>query len=277
MRGTLPLALLAILPFFAGATAQAEAIGDDVFVVKGDSLAATPMAAWEHGGAVHGASGTDSAAAPNSAVRYEMKSVAWPTATVKVISFSAATGGVLHPLTDETLLYVKQGSVQATVAGEQVTLNTGDVASLPAGALTNPGAPSDATVVAWTAASLTPDATPAVVRAQDVPTSQAGGGLLSIRRYEFPGNSVRAVTLAKGLVTNPNTAPSDSMIYVTAGPMQFFQDGQEFEVTEGDFIREIAHLMHNWNVTENSGFVTTSALPIGAAPIDPSRATDRPQ
>ena len=277
MRGTLPIALLAILPILSGATALADTISDDIFVVKGDSLAATPMAAWEHGGAIHGASGSAAAAAPKSAVRYEMKSVPWPTATVKVLSFSASTGGVLHPLTDETLFYVKQGSLQATIAGERVTLNAGDVASLPEGALGNPGAPSDATVVAWTAPSLTLDATPAVVRAQDVPTSQAGGGLLSIRRYQFPGNSVRAVTLAEGLVTNPNTAPTDSMIYVTAGPMRFFQDGQEFEVTAGDFIREVAHLMHNWDVTETSGFVTTSALPIGAAPIDPSQATDRPQ
>jgi quercetin dioxygenase-like cupin family protein len=58
--------------------------------------------------------------------------------------------------------------------------------------------------------------------------------------------------------------------------MRFFQDGQEFEVTAGDFIREVAGLMHNWDVTEESGFVTTSALPIGAGPIDPNKATDRP-
>ena len=282
MRSTLPLALLAILPFAVGTTACATQVkpntqSDDTFVVKGDSLPATPMAAWEHDGAIHSASGAEAAQAPDAAVRYEVKSVAWPTATVKELNFKAATGGVLHPLSDETLLYVKQGSLRATVDGQMVTLREGDVASLPEGVLRNAGSPGDATVIAWAVRSLVSGATPAVVRAQAVPTSQAGGGLLSIRRYQFPGNSVRAVTLSKGLKTNPNSAPTDSMIYVTAGPMRFFQDGQEFEVTTGDFIREVAHLMHNWDVTEDSGFVTTSALPIGAEPIDPSEATDRPQ
>ncbi len=59
--------------------------------------------------------------------------------------------------------------------------------------------------------------------------------------------------------------------------MQFFQNGQEFTVQSGDFIREIAGAEHNWDVTTDSGFVTTSALPIGADSIAPEEATDRPE
>lgn len=251
------------------AAAQPAVEADSVYVVSGRVL--TGMAAWDEAGQVRSASASS---APAGAVRYEAKIVRWPTATVKVLTFTAANGGVLHPLTDETLLYVLEGQVATTVNGETVALGTGDVASLPEGAITNIDGPADAVVVAWTAPSLTTDATPAAVKAADVEPRNMG--LLTLQRYEFPGNSVRAVGLGKGLKTNPNSAKTDSMIYITKGPLQFFQNGEEFTVNRGDFIREVAGATHNWDVTEDSGFVTTSALPIGAGPIDPNKATDIP-
>ena len=270
--------LLILLSFgiTAGCTTlQPASEPDSVFVVAGADRAATPMAAWERGGELRSASGARAVGnSPSEAVNYEAKIVRWPTATVKVLTFTAQQGGVLHPLTDETLIYVLEGQLLATVDGRAVALNTGDVASLPEGALRNTGGPTDTVVVAWTAPSLTPGATPAVVKLADV--EPRGMGQLTLRRYEFPGNSVRAVGLGKGLKTNPNSAKTDSLIYITKGPLQFFQDGREFTVTGGDFIREVAGLQHNWDVTEESGFVTTSALPVGAGPIDPDKATDVP-
>jgi quercetin dioxygenase-like cupin family protein len=282
--GAAALAVVAILALAAPPSAQAastpavatEAAG--TYVVARGTREPLAMAAWANRSdrRVSSAAGPKAVArAPRRAVRYEARSVAWPTATVQVLRFTAAGGGVLHPLTDEKTVYVLDGAVQAEVGGQTVTLGAGDVASLPVGALRSAGAAADATVVTWTAASLTPGATPAVVRLASLTPQQAGQ--LTIRRYEFPGNSVRAVTLAQGLKTTPNSARTDSLIYVTRGPMKFFQDGQEFTVNAGDFIREVAGLMHNWDVTEESGFVTTSALPIGAGPIDPSKATDRPK
>jgi quercetin dioxygenase-like cupin family protein len=258
------------------AAAQPAGESADTYVVAGKDRAAMPMAAWQKKREVLTAAGADAVKkAPRKAVRYEAKIVAWPTATVKVLTFRKANGGVLHPITDETLVYVLEGSAQATVNGKAVVLATGDVASLPSGALSNPGKPVDAVVVAWTAASLVPGATPTVVAAQNVAPQTMGQ--LTIRRYEFPGNSVRAVSMAKGMKTPPNSAKTDSLIYVTRGPMQFTENGQTFTVTAGDFLREVAGVQHNWDVTEESGFVTTSALPLGAGPIDPSKATDRPK
>jgi quercetin dioxygenase-like cupin family protein len=247
---------------------------DTTLVVHGDERPAVPMAAWEKGSKVRSAMGDKAVGkAPDGAVTYQAKMVRWPTATVKVLTFSRASGGVLHPITDEKTIYVMAGRVQATVNGEAVTLAAGDVASLPEGALRNPGMAGDAVVIAWTADSLTTGATPAVVKAGDVDARTMGG--LTLRRYTFPGNSVRSVDMAKGFSTNEASAKTDSMIYVTGGPMKFFQDGQTFDVKRGDFIREVAGLKHYWNVIENSGFVTTSALPIGSGPIDPDKATDR--
>lgn len=275
MRAPTTLAMLSLSFLPLSLHAQTAPLADSVYVVKGDSLAATPMAAWKKGNAVESASGDAAKKAPRKAVRYEAKLVPWPTATVKELRFTGKGGGVLHPITDEKTLYVLSGSVATTVDGKPVTLEAGDLASLPTGALTSPGKAADAVVIAWTAPSLTPGATPAVVRGADVKPGGQGG--LTIRRYEFPGNSVRVVTMDKGFKTAPNSAKTDSLIRVTGGPMKFLQNGQSFVVNDGDFIREVAGLMHNWDEVEGGGFVTTSALPIGAGPIDPSKATDRPK
>jgi quercetin dioxygenase-like cupin family protein len=275
MRVISAIALLTLSAAVAPAFAQVAPESATTLVVAGDSRAPVAMAAWQKGGALQSASGDAVKQAPRKAVRYEAKMVAWPTATVKVLTFTRKGGGVLHPLTDETTVYVLSGSVDTTVDGKPVTLATGDLASLPKGALTNPGKKAvDAVVVAWTAASLTPGATPAVVRVADVPPNKMGQ--MTIRRYTFPGNSVRAVGQDAGFKTTPATAKTDSLIYVTSGAMTFFQDGQTFNVKAGDFIREVAGLMHNWDVGVASSFVTTSALPVGAGPIDPNKATDRP-
>ncbi|MBL8630309.1 MAG: cupin domain-containing protein [Rhodospirillaceae bacterium] len=253
---TLTFALATSLMFAGFANAQVKTEADSTFVIKGSERAATSMVVRADG----------------KTVTYDAKIVAWPTASVKVLSFKKAKGGVLHQITDEKTIFVRSGSVDTTVDGKAVTLGAGDLASLPTGTLSGKG---DAVVVAWTAGSLTPDAKPAVVRGADV--KPGGAGKLVIKRYDFPGNSVRAVTLQKGGDTPPNSAKTDSLILVTEGKMRFHQDGKVFEVAAGDFIREVAGLQHNWEVPHDAGFVTTSALPIGAGPIDPNKATDRPK
>jgi quercetin dioxygenase-like cupin family protein len=269
----LVLLLLSAVPATHAADRVTE--GEDTYVVAGASRPALPAAAWATRNGLRSVSGPAVRRAPRRAVRYDIQSVSWPTATVKVLTFHQDRGGVLHALTDETHLYVLEGRIRTTVSGQSVTLGAGDVASLPTGSLQNADGPGSARVVAWTAGSLVPGAVPAVVALAALPPPAAGP--LTLRRYDFPGNSIRAVSMAKGFKTNPNSAKTDSLIYVTRGPMQFMQNGRTFTVTAGDFIREVAGLQHHWDVTEESGFVTTSALPVGAGPIDPNKATDRPR
>ncbi len=273
MRFALPLLIAAALSAAAPAVGQAP-VGDDVYVLAGATVKPVAMAAWADGATVKSAMGADAAKAPASAVKYSAKTAPWATGCVRVLTFSAASGGVLHPITDETLLYVLAGAAQVDVAGKPAMLAQGDVVSAPAGALRNAGGAADAVIVTWNAKVLSGEATPTHIKGADV--KEGGGGGLALKRYELPGNSVRAVRLTAGTKTNPNSAKTDSLIYMTSGNLRFFQNGKEFNVTAGDFIRELAGLMHNWDVTENSSFVTTSALPIGAGPIDPAKATDRP-
>lgn len=101
-------------------------------------------------------------------------------------------------------------------------------------------------------------------------------GFLGLKRYTFPGNSVRVAIQRAGLNSDPVTGRTDSLIYVTGGPMGFTENGQAFTVSEGDFIREIAGLEHFWNVETESEFVTTSGKPLELEAIDPSQATDIP-
>ncbi len=272
MRTTFAL-LVALSLIVTTASAQTP-LGDDVYVVKNQSLSAIAMAAWQDGARIRSATGGAASSAPDNAVTYTAKEVHWPTARVRVLMFDNATGGVLHPITDETLLYVLEGSATVGVGRRTTTLTAGDVVSFPSGALRNAGAASDATIVTWTAPSLTGENTPTHVKWIDV--EEGGFGPIKLRRYQFPGNSVRAVKLAAGGSTNPNSAATDSLIYVTGGPMTFHQNGQSFVVNEGDFIREIAGLEHNWTIQSDSGFVTTSGKPLDMASINPDEATDVP-
>jgi quercetin dioxygenase-like cupin family protein len=139
MRVISAIALLSLSAAVAPASAQVAPESANTQVVAGDSRAPVAMAAWKKDGELQSASGDAATKAPRKAVRYDAKMVAWPTATVKVLTFTSKGGGVLHPITDEKTVYVLSGSVDATVDGKAVTLATGDVASLPTGALTNPG------------------------------------------------------------------------------------------------------------------------------------------
>lgn len=251
-----------------------KAMGDDVYVVSASENPVIAMAAWDDSGMVKMAAGADAANAPSKAVKYMAKQVIWPTARVRIMMFDAATGGVLHPITDETLLYVMSGSAEVGVGDETVALAAGDVVSFPSGTLRNSGKAADATILTWTAPSLTGETTPTHVPGASVEENDMGA--IALKRYQFPGNSVRDVKLRAGNSTGANSAKTDSLIYVTGGPMTFNQNGEAFVVNEGDFIREIAGLEHFWNVTSDSGFVTTSGKPLDMDVIDPNKATDVP-
>jgi len=270
MRTALKLTFITIFTAF-GAFAR-DPIGDDVYVLSGDTAPVIAMAAWQDGGTIRSVSSKEMSTAPTNAIQYSLREAPWPTGRVRIMTFGKETGGVLHPIKDETLLYVISGAAEAEVAGKTVKLATGDVVSHPTGALRNAGSASDATILTWTVPSLTGENTPTYVRGVDV--EEGGFGSISIKRYKFPGNSVRAVKLARGANTNPNSAKTDSLIYVTGGPMTFHQNGRAFVVNAGDFIREVAGLEHFWNVTADSSFVTTSGLPANLTLIDPDKATD---
>lgn len=242
------------------------------FIVKGKTLQAVPMAAWEDAnGKAQIATGKGQIAkAPAKAVKFSMKSVAWPSGTVKEITFSK--GGVFYPISDETQIYVKSGSITANIGGAQTVLKAGDVAVRPTGNLTGKEA---AVLVTWNVDSLDGKKASTVVRGADV-KDPAKDAMVGVKRYEFPGNSIRVASMLKGGKNGPASAKTDSLIYLKEGHVRFFEGDEVHDVVAGDFIWEEAGQQHRWEHVDGGTFVTTSALPKGSGPIDPSKATDLP-
>src|SRR5262245_29364451 len=110
--------LVAFCAVLAASAASAETAPPGKHILAGNTIAAVPHAAWDEGGKIRTASGDALAKAPANAVRYEMKTVIWPTGTVKVLTFKKDAGGVLHALTDEIQLYVMAGAAEVGVGGK---------------------------------------------------------------------------------------------------------------------------------------------------------------
>ena len=74
--------------------------------------------------------------------------------------------------------------------------------------------------------------------------------------WEGPGFTKRHEIYA------PAKTTTDSLIYVTEGPIIFHQEKEMMEVNPGDFIREEAGLTHIWEQVHDGGFVTTTGFPV---------------
>ena len=247
------------------------------FIVRDADLTPVAMAEWEASGKTLSATGASAAAkAPKKAVRYTVKSVAWPTGTVRVLSFSKA-GGVLHAITDETEIYVLSGSIKVNVGGTVASLKAGDVASHASGVIHTGDVAEETTLVTWNVGPVSAEnPAPTVVRGD---TIKEGGNasVVLIKRYEFPGNSIRVATMAKGSRNGPATAKTDSLMYVTQGHVQFTEGDEVDDVHAGDFLWEKAGETHKWEHLDGGSFVTTSGLPKDTGPMKTSDAVDRPE
>jgi quercetin dioxygenase-like cupin family protein len=276
LAAVLGCALILSVPAFAATKTDASP-PHNRFVVYGKTVAAVPMAEWQDAdGKLHVATGKGQVAkAPAKAAKYSVKSVAWPSGTVRVLTFGK--GGVFHNLWDETEIYVLKGSITVNVGGSSAVLHAGDVVARASGIVRSGDKPEETVLVTWTVGTLNNEpGKPTVVRAADAP--EAGQpGVLKVKRYEFPGNSIRVASLAKGSKNGPASAKTDSLIYIKSGKLRFFEGDEVHEVVAGDFLFEEAGQTHRWEHLEESSFVTTSGIPRNAGTINPAEAVDRPE
>ncbi len=269
-------------------------------IFPGDAVKADVFAAWEtkdeKGSRVNVAQGKDAVAkAPANAVRYEVRTNVYPTGTIREYKFKKATGGVLHPLTTDTELYVLKGAVEVGVGKKREKLGVGDAVSMPSGALRSVGKGEDTTIISWTVGSSVPNPKAMLIRGKDVKAEMTGewdengkvvrtsttaetnkrapkdARRLLSKRYEFDGNSIRVAHLYKGANRAPALMTQDSLIYISEGPIVFEQGkdpattpGEKHEVNPGDFVREEAGLKHIWHQVHDGGFITTTGFPVMA-------------
>jgi mannose-6-phosphate isomerase-like protein (cupin superfamily) len=142
--------------------------------------------------------------------------------------------------------------------------------SLPGGVLrSRPGKAEDTTVVAFTVLDGAPNAKAAVIRGKDAKPAVIKGGAkaglgnttVTVRRYAFDGNSIRAATLAGKGSTAPVVPPIDALIYVVSGPMQITIGDEVKTVSAGDALREPAGLSTHWDVPQKGSFIATNGVP----------------
>lgn len=262
----------ALVALTSNAQVPTDVMGDDIYVVSSRDNPAFAMAAWEEDGQVQQLAGSEAAEAPNAAVTYSATEVIWPTARVRVLTFDKDNGGVLHPITDETILYVLSGVAKVGVGDKSISLAAGDVVSFPSDALRNAGNAADATVVTWNTPSLTGHTEPTYVPGAGV--EEMNRDFLDVKLYRFPGNTVRYATLLAGFSTAPTIANTDAFIYVTSGELNWTKNGKSFVLREGDFIREIAGLENYWNVEKESTFVVSSGRGLAIDTVTPNNVTD---
>lgn len=272
---------------------------DETFLA-GDSIEATPRAAWDvvteertRTQRAWGQAAVDQA--PANAVRYTQKSYVFPTGTIRVLDFNQANGGMLHVLTDETTLYMLKGEGTVEVAGETVSISQGDAVSYPSGTLRGDG---DATVVLWvvTGTDIEGESKPKVVRSADTTFSQFGywpgpdgnrilattaedlkdapadAIRLDMTSYTFDDNGLVVTKNYKSGPTNKTRGDRDALLYITSGKMRFFQDDIDVIASPGDAIRETAGRYHNWIRLEDSSFIGIGTKP--RAPLEPDAPSD---
>lgn len=245
-------------------------------VVPGASVKEVPMAEWEvkqtgaaeqTGARILIAAGDEELkGAQADAARYGSKTFKFPSGDIRVLTFKKDQGGVLHQITSETVIYVLKGSAEVGVVGQPTKIAAGDVVSLPSGNLrSQAGAAEDTTIIAFTVGNTEKNPKAAVVRAKDVPEqalgadTKAGAAKVTVRRYAFPGNTVRVANVGGPGKTNPATPKTDVLLYLTSGKATVTIGGETREVAAGDAVREAAGVAMYWDVKETMSFVATDA------------------
>ena len=237
-------------------------------------------AEWQDGGVIRIARGKDAEAAPAGASHYEQKTFAWPTGTMRVLTFRK--GPVLHQVTYETEMYVLEGSAEVGVSGKPVKLNAGDAVFMPSGELRNPKPSGNVAVLLWNVGTTSKDPKPKVIRGKDLKSTQSASWVengkamnartpeeikkapataarWSTKRYEFDGNSIRVATFAKSGASGAGAGPTDALIYIAKGKLGR-QEGPEYGVLQaGDGLREPAGQSGHWEGLEDSVFIASSA------------------
>ena len=268
----------------------------DEMYQSGADVPVVPVASWEETGSRGRVIRTVRsekavALAPESAVRYAEKAFVFPTATVRELSFHASTGGVLRKITDETVIFVLNGSCRLETGTDVIDLSDEDLVFLPDGVLRGSG---DATLIAWTVEHTfagAPDETTLadlkmqVVRKADrimkdkaewdedgernvleasEPLTDVPGGAIRLRLEMYPiiGNVFALVTGFKGGPTFEYKATWDNYLYIRSGSYRYFQDDVEFEARPGDVIREIGGHPHHWIRHEDSSFLVATSMPV---------------
>lgn len=236
----------------------------DILFIRGKDVPVTPMAEWERGGHdqdfghFNWAQGAEAVAkAPANASRYEAKTFNFPQGALRVMTYKKGSP-MVHLLTFESMIHLRQGSVDVGVRKVPVKLGAGDTMFMPAGAMRNPNPKEDVVLIQAFVNTTTADPKGAVTRGKDV--KQVG----PTKRYVFDGNALRIINLKKGAhLQMPNVAAVDVLVYVISGSLHHAQGGQAYDIGAGDAVRIRKGNGSAWDAAADSVMLAVDA------PFDP--------
>ena len=106
----------------------------------------------------------------------------------------------------------------------------------------------------------------------------AGIAALERLRTSLPASLPFIADAKRGDIGSTSARIADALYDALPVPdgVRFIEGDEVHDVVAGDFLWEEAGQQHRWEHLDGGTFVTTSALPKGSGPIDPSKATDIP-
>ena len=269
----------------------------DLVSIKASEVPSVPIAEWEDAKAptgpnriAQGKANVDKA--PADASRYEAKSFAYPTGTIRVLTWKKGTP-VMHQVTFETELFVVSGSVTLNpirgLPGKPQKLAAGDALFMPSGTLFNPKTTEDTVLLQYFVSATSKEPKGTIMRLKEAKegprrfdwlengkemgaSSEKPDEMKNVpkdaiqlvtRRYQFEGNSIRYAMLKKGSSAyhtgTYDNKRVDVLIYIAKGRMRRKEGNQTVELVAGDTTREMKGNAGWWEVLEDSVFISTDA------------------
>ncbi len=308
----LPLIDRAGLPLINEAAAQGGFTGagkdqSDLLFIKSSEVPSIPMAEWDDEKAATGpnriAEGKANVdTAPANASRYEARTFAYPTGTIRVLTWKKGAP-VNHQITFETEIFVVSGSVTVNpirgLPGKPTKLSTGDAMFMPTGTIVNPKPTEETVLLTFLVNTAGPNPKGTIMRAKEAkvgplrlewlengkemgasaekPDEMKKAPKDAIRlvttRYQFDGNSIRYASLKKGAghTSTYDNKRVDVLIYIAKGRLRRKEGDQTVELVAGDTTREKLGNAGWWEAVEDSVFISTDA-PVRANPDAKAKA-----
>jgi uncharacterized cupin superfamily protein len=247
--------------------------GGDISHISADSAPSSAIAEWYDSTQPPGngfsiaATAASFAKAPVTASRYEAKLYAFPSGTLRTLSFKK-DGPSFHLITFETILYVLSGTAILTPLdnhpGKPVTVRAGDALFLPSGVLSNPKPSEELVILQGFVERTVRNARKSVVTSKQAPTIDAvdwhvGNNILRAKTYPFEGNTLRVITLSRARSARVTAGKADILLYVAQGKARRKEGDQTIQIGPGDCVRETAGGTASWEPLEETILVAIDA------------------
>jgi mannose-6-phosphate isomerase-like protein (cupin superfamily) len=295
LQHVISIGLAGLLEVKGGSMASAETAvsidPNDVIYISGKDAPIKNIAEWEDPTDPDGASLTSEnemafMRAPAEASVYSAKTFNFPSGVLRVLTFKQGRP-VYHRVNGDTEIFVLSGSAELMPRrgrdGNSVKVSAGDALFMPSGQIINPNPSHDLVLVTALVKSTARDPKPAIVTEKealatvsrywkdgareftatipnDVETAPKTATYLSLKIYNFDGNSIRVANYKKGGRSKLTTyGRTDVLIYVVTGRIRRKVGDQVLDLVAGDATRQKLGDSGYWEPLQDTLYIATDA------------------